>query len=316
MPQILADGVRLNCLQLSPEQAEPRADIVFVHGLATNLAFWYVQYAVALAQDYRVTLFDLRGHGRSTMSPSGYSVGSLGDDLYAVFDQLCVSEAHLVGHSFGGVVALSFAARHPDRVASVVLADVQTSSTRRALQTRHWHQGEVLEALFLKHDIALAPGDPFFGFEVLTQLSQWIVERGSLPEDVLRLVSPLLGRNGSRTAQKWLDLVRTTRAGEELRQDDGLDEQTLGGVALPVLALFGGRSQAFVTSDQLLQHLPQAKLRVLDGAGHFFPSSHVQETLSEFTRFWDALSPRTTPSRGFSHEILPRPAPLRDAARR
>ena len=36
-----------------------------VHGMATNMAFWYFNYGLPLSKRYRITLYDLRGHGRS-----------------------------------------------------------------------------------------------------------------------------------------------------------------------------------------------------------------------------------------------------------
>jgi hypothetical protein len=52
-----------------------------VHGLATNLAFWYIRYVSAFSKRYRVTLYDLRGHGRSSITDSGYTPKNMAVDL-------------------------------------------------------------------------------------------------------------------------------------------------------------------------------------------------------------------------------------------
>ena len=49
-------------------------DLVFLHGLAANHAFWFTRIAFALKQRFRLTLYDLRGHGRSSMPPTLVSV--------------------------------------------------------------------------------------------------------------------------------------------------------------------------------------------------------------------------------------------------
>ena len=71
MPVALVNGVRLNYLQTEEPGGETRPDLLMVHGLATNMAFWYLPYAPIFAQRFRVTLYDLRGLGRSEMTPDG-----------------------------------------------------------------------------------------------------------------------------------------------------------------------------------------------------------------------------------------------------
>ena len=91
MPIALVNGVRLNYVQLDNGGPDAREDLVMVHGLATNMAFWYFKYGVALADRFRVTLYDLRGHGRSDMPQSGYTPEVLARDLAALLDHLGIA---------------------------------------------------------------------------------------------------------------------------------------------------------------------------------------------------------------------------------
>src|SRR5215470_3923803 len=84
-------------------------DVVMIHGLAANLAFWYFRIIPFLMIDFCITAYDLRGHGKSEMSDSGYTSADMAADLDALLDHLGVEKAHLVGHSFGGQVALHYA---------------------------------------------------------------------------------------------------------------------------------------------------------------------------------------------------------------
>ena len=111
-------GVRTHLRQLGSGP-----DVLMVHGLGSNLAFWYLTVAPLLARDARVTVYDLRGHGLSAATPQGYSSGELALDLLALSDSLGAVRPILVGHSFGGAVALHAAALEPLRVRGVVLAD-------------------------------------------------------------------------------------------------------------------------------------------------------------------------------------------------
>jgi pimeloyl-ACP methyl ester carboxylesterase len=101
-----------------------------VHGLATNMAFWYFHYAALFARRYRSPLYDLRGHGRSEMPPGGYTPDNLARDLEGLLDHLSIRRAHFLVHSFGGVIALNLARVAPERIASLVLADTHISAAR------------------------------------------------------------------------------------------------------------------------------------------------------------------------------------------
>jgi len=91
--------------------------LVLVHAGVADARMWE-PIVPALAAAHRVVRLDMRGYGRSrsargTFSPSG--------DLVALLDALAVERAHVVGASFGGLVALELAATRPRRVASLVL---------------------------------------------------------------------------------------------------------------------------------------------------------------------------------------------------
>ena len=116
------EGVRLHYYQRG---VPTRPHVVLVHGLAANTAFWFPQLLPALVRDYLVTAYDLRGHGRSDMPASGYGTADMASDLHALLRHAGADRVHLIGHSFGGAVALHYAVLHPDRVASLTVADTR-----------------------------------------------------------------------------------------------------------------------------------------------------------------------------------------------
>jgi len=101
------------------------APVVLLHGLfAASSASWYFTCAPGLSEHFRLLLYDLRGHGRTQRAKSGYDTATLQADLGALLDALSWNEpVSLVGHSYGGLIALAFALRHPDRVARLALVD-------------------------------------------------------------------------------------------------------------------------------------------------------------------------------------------------
>ena len=97
--------------------------VLLVHSLAGNAGQWTDQLG-HLRRTRRAVAPDLRGHGRSEPPGDGdYSLAGMADDVAAVAETLGFQRFVLVGHSMGGGVALTYAGRHPDRVAGLVLLD-------------------------------------------------------------------------------------------------------------------------------------------------------------------------------------------------
>ncbi|WP_433714450.1 alpha/beta fold hydrolase [Nocardia sp. CA-084685] len=94
--------------------------LILLHATAcTGYLTWFPALE-ALAEHYRVILFDQRWHGRGIRSKR-FSVQDCADDVVAVADAIGIERAILAGYSLGGVVALLAAQRHSDRVSGLVL---------------------------------------------------------------------------------------------------------------------------------------------------------------------------------------------------
>ncbi len=91
-----------------------------------------------LARSFRVTAYDLRGHGYSEVPPSGYTSADQAGDTLAIMDALGIERAMLVGHSFGGVIAMHAAVLYPDRIEAVVLSDPCFPALRHLEDVSRW----------------------------------------------------------------------------------------------------------------------------------------------------------------------------------
>lgn len=111
------DGHRIRYLRLG-EEGDP---VVFLHGFAGDLQNWmFVQPEIAA--DHVTIAIDLPGHGGSGKALDGIEgLVGMADIVAGMLKALDFDEAHLVGHSMGGEVALNLAARNPDRVSSLTL---------------------------------------------------------------------------------------------------------------------------------------------------------------------------------------------------
>jgi pimeloyl-ACP methyl ester carboxylesterase len=98
-------------------------NIILLHGLGGNLAIWHLRIVTMLREYFTVHTYDLRGHGKTEVTPSGYTTKDMSNDLLALMDTLGIDKAHLVGHSLGADIALHFALDHPERAQKLILIE-------------------------------------------------------------------------------------------------------------------------------------------------------------------------------------------------
>lgn len=108
--------------------------VVLVHSLGADRSIW--QPPLSFIVGYRVIRLDLRGHGESPAPPGPCSLEDLAEDVLGVADAAGVSRFHVCGVSLGGLVGLFLAARHPERVHSLIAANTAAKIGTRA----HWDE--------------------------------------------------------------------------------------------------------------------------------------------------------------------------------
>lgn len=104
------------------EAGSTRPWIVFSHSLACTIEMWRPQID-AFARTHRVLVFDTRGHGQSDCPDGPYTMEELAEDTVHLLNALDIQEAHFVGLSMGGMIGQELALTHPDRIASLTIAD-------------------------------------------------------------------------------------------------------------------------------------------------------------------------------------------------
>jgi pimeloyl-ACP methyl ester carboxylesterase len=94
--------------------------LLMIPGFSTNATVYWA-LAPLLARHFRVVLMDPRGAGRSDVPEPPYTMRHFADDCAAVLDAAGIDSAHVLGTSFGGMVAQHLALEHPQRVRGLVL---------------------------------------------------------------------------------------------------------------------------------------------------------------------------------------------------
>jgi pimeloyl-ACP methyl ester carboxylesterase len=97
-------------------------DLLLLHGWGSSLETFHGM-AADLARLFRVTTFDFPGHGESDVPPGTWHVDDFMQLTRDVMAELKIERATVLGHSFGGRVAIKLAAGHPEAVERLVLVD-------------------------------------------------------------------------------------------------------------------------------------------------------------------------------------------------
>jgi pimeloyl-ACP methyl ester carboxylesterase len=222
------------------EQArwEPTPVVVFIHGLGTDsLASFYLTLAAPVAAaGIDVIAYDLRGHGRSSLPLRGYRVADFVNDLAGLLDEIPVSTpVHLVGNSFGGTIAFSFAAAFPERVASIVSIEAEPA-------TEEW-AAKMVETM--DNTMRELRRDEFY---------VWVANT--------------FGNHHARLTRAAAKRLLSTTMADEVALEPFLDLPGLEAIRCPVLSIVG--SDGFQKDDPslLASVLPDCRTEVLDGQDH------------------------------------------------
>lgn len=127
--------------------------VLFLNGIMNAVESWNHAAQTARKMGYNTLGYEYRGQWRSEVTPGPYTMHEHREDLNALLDALGIEKAHYIGTSYGGMVAMPFAALHPARVESLVL--IATTARIRPPSyeiVKGWrdlaHEGDV-ERLFL-----------------------------------------------------------------------------------------------------------------------------------------------------------------------
>jgi pimeloyl-ACP methyl ester carboxylesterase len=234
MPVLTVGGRGVHVQELGAGPA-----VAMVHGLVIgSLASWFFTAAPRLARHHRVRMYDLRGHGRSEHATTGFDTATLAGDLDAVTADLA-APFDVVGHSWGGLVALAFARRYPARVRRLAIVE--------------------------------APLPPSRALE----LSAFVTADGELPRRLLDALPASLRdavAGGSRQALRLLAavdaLVSRSSLLADIRAEPDPPDAALAEITAPTLLAYGDRSACAAAGARLARTLPAAHLVTLPG-GHY-----------------------------------------------
>ncbi|MGD9253983.1 MAG: alpha/beta fold hydrolase [Holophagae bacterium] len=225
--------------------------VLLLNGVAMTVPSWEL-VARPLAERYEVTRCDFRGQLMMPAPPPAHLTDHA-DDVVALLDHLGCDSAHVIGTSFGGVVGILLASRHPDRVRSLVtIASADGFDEGMADEVARWRDA---------CEESLTGGDRGHLSDVLEPVvysADW-VELHRDERAVRRRQIASLPDEWFRNLMGLLDTAHSLRIRDEL-----------GAVRCPTLVV-AAELDAFVPLDRardMAAAIDGASFEIIEGAGH------------------------------------------------
>ena len=264
------DRAKIDGVELAYDVSGAGEPVVCVHGAIIADAFRPLLAAPGLADRYRLILYHRRGYGGSSRPPGPADVARQAADCRGLLRHLGVARAHVVGHSYGGVVALQLAQVAPEAVHSLALLEPALAVGASA---QAYRASLAAGAQRYREAGAAVAVDEFLR-------ARWRGDRAALEHAVPGAVAQAVA-DAATSFEGELPGLLSWRFGEaEARR-----------VGRPALSVLGGESGAFgprfgETHRLLLAWLPQAEGAVLPGATHLMPLEDPRGLAVALAAFW------------------------------
>jgi 3-oxoadipate enol-lactonase len=229
--------------------------VVLLHGLGGTRTAWEPQLAV-LSTAWRVVVWDLPGYGASAPLAGPLTFDGLADAVAGLLDAVGTRAAHVVGLSFGGMIAQHAVLRHPTRVRSLALLATSPAFGLDGTSATTWRAARLAPLDAGRTPAAIAP-------EVIDAIAGPALTAAARAEQV--------------AAMARIEPEALRQAIACLPTHDTRDR--LGQVTAPTLVLTGELDTETPPSygRALAEAIPRARFEVVPGAGHLLPAEAPEQ---------------------------------------
>ena len=250
---------------------------------------YFVPELDRLAGSFRLIYYDQRGRGRSAagVQPTDVTIRSEMDDLEAIRRHFRLESAAVLGHSWGGVLAMEYATRHPDRVSHLILMGTAAASHDDLLLLRE-HFRRIRPATDVERMTELSSSSLFQEGDLDVEAEYNRIHFG-LTVRQPELLERLVGRLRTNFTKESVLLARAIehRLYDEtwLKADYDLFPK-LRQLTVPTLVIHGDEDFIPVeVATHVAQAVPGAVLSILHGRGHFAYLEQPEQVEKQITAF-------------------------------
>jgi pimeloyl-ACP methyl ester carboxylesterase len=301
MSAIATDELRLRHIRIHGHDVGYRMAgsgpaIVFVHGLAGSSTTWR-EVMPELAKSHTVLAPDLLGHGDSAKPRGDYSLGAHASGLRDLLVALRVERATIVGHSFGGGVAMQLAYQFPERCERLVLV----ASGGLGKEVHGLLRAVALPGAELVMPVLLSP----WLHEQLEAIGSRIGRRGLHLRGTAREV--WLSYTGLAETRGRTAFIHTVRSViDPLGQRVSALDRLYLARDVPTLIVWGDRDRIIPVDHAHSAHeaIPGSRLVIVPDAGHFLPVEEPKAFLAALTSFLAETTPAHATEEAFRSTLL------------
>ena len=239
--------VTVNDISLYFEEEGQGEPLLFLHGLGSDGRSWEYQREY-FAEEFRVIVVDVRGHGRSAKPSGPYSVPQFARDVFALLDQLHIDQFHLVGLSMGGMIGCQMAVDQPERFLSLTIVNSGPELIAQNWQER-W---QIVQRRLVLHFMSMEKIGEFIGGRLFPEPEQ--AEYLAIFVQQMRENDPKAYRAATNALIGWSVRAQLNR------------------IQCPVLVISGDMDYTPVANKEAyMREMPTARLLVIENSRHATP---------------------------------------------
>jgi pimeloyl-ACP methyl ester carboxylesterase len=253
--------------------------LIILHGLYGSSDNW-VSIAKKIGDSFTVYLPDLRNHGQSPHSDT-HDYNSMRDDIFELVSELRIKKFFLAGHSMGGKTAAAFAAKWPEMIYGLLIADISpftNEDTRKPVYRQHMTILKTILSIDLSEIRSRGEAESLLAEKISSEKV-----RGFILKNLQRHAGDIF--TWKLNALSLSDNLDKIMEGIELKSE--FTEQVTG---FPVIFLKGGNSNYLAASDtvRIRKVFPGAEFMVIQGAGHWIHADKPDEVIKYLRKLLDA----------------------------